>query len=199
MSFPFLPKELKNKDQPYLAVVTPDFDGKSIESETESVGHISCYTKDGEQPGIFAPQLVPRYLDYSAVVRWLNYCRSHHKILCSSKETQLPQLKLIDCNSLSVTPTPPSSPYAALSYVWDRSEHSSCNVNTVCTDTTYTLSTSLPKVISDGIVVTKVLGLQYLWVDKFCIDRENPNEKHDQISRMDAVYKRAEITIIAAA
>jgi Heterokaryon incompatibility protein (HET) len=56
-----------------------------------------------------------------------------------------------------------------------------------------------PKVISDGMIVTKTLGLQYLWVDKFCIDQENPNEKHDQISRMDAVYKRTEITIIAAA
>jgi Heterokaryon incompatibility protein (HET) len=199
MSFPFLPKELKNKDQPYLAVVPPDFDGKSIESETERVSHIFCYTKDAEQPGIFAPQVVPRCLDYSAVVRWLNYCRSHHKRLCSSKETQLPGSKLIDCNSLSVTPAPPSSLYAALSYVWGRSEHSSCNLNAVCTDATYTLPTSLPKVISDGIIVTKALGLQYLWADKFCIDQENPNEKHDQISRMDVVYKRAETTIIAAA
>jgi hypothetical protein len=136
LSFLFLPKELKNKDQPYLAVGPPDFDGKSIKSKTERVGHIFCYTKDGEQPGIFAPQVVPRYLDYSAVVRWLNYCRSHQRRLCSSKGTQLPGLKLIDCKSLSVTLAPPLSPYAALSYVWGRSEHSSCNVNAVCTDAT---------------------------------------------------------------
>jgi Heterokaryon incompatibility protein (HET) len=134
------------------------------------------------------------------VVRWLNYCRSHHKRLCcSSKETQFLGLKVIDCNSLSVIPAPPSCPYVALSYVWGHSKRSSCNVNAMCMDAAYTLPSPLPNVISDGITVTKALGLQYLWVDKFCIDQENSNEKHDQISRMDAIYKRAEITIIAAA
>jgi Heterokaryon incompatibility protein (HET) len=171
MSFRSLPKKLRNRDQPYLAVVPPDFDGQSIESETEMVGHIFCYTKDGKETGIFAPQVLP-LLDYPGVVRWLNYCRSHHKRLCSSNETQLPGSKLIDCNSLSVTPAPPSSPYAALSYVWGRSKHSNRNVDAVCTDPAYTPPPSLPKVISDGITVTKALGLQYLWVGKFCTDQE---------------------------
>jgi Heterokaryon incompatibility protein (HET) len=136
------------------------------------VGHIFCYTKDGKEKGIFAPQVLPLHLDYPGVVRWLNYCRSHHKRLCSSNETQLPGSKLIDCNSLSVTPAPPSSPYAALSCVWGRSKHSNC-MWMQCAQIQHTRQPpSLPKVIPDGITVTKALGLQYLWVGKFCTDQE---------------------------
>ncbi|KAK5296149.1 hypothetical protein LTR55_000654 [Exophiala xenobiotica] len=57
----------------------------------------------------------------------------------------------------------------------------------------------LPRSIQDAIAVTKGIGLRYLWVDRFCIDQRNPDEKHYQIQNMDTVYSGAEITIVAAA
>lgn len=47
--------------------------------------------------------------------------------------------------------------------------------------------------------VTRQLGLQYLWVDRYCIDQENKQEKHILISTMDEIYRQSEVTIIAAA
>jgi hypothetical protein len=38
-----------------------------------------------------------------------------------------------------------------------------------------------------------------LWVDRYCIDQADPQEKHNLISQMDKVYRGAELTIIAAA
>jgi hypothetical protein len=57
----------------------------------------------------------------------------------------------------------------------------------------------LPRSIQDAVAVTKGIGLRYLWVDRFCIDQRNPDEKHHQIQNMDTVYSGAEITIVAAA
>jgi hypothetical protein len=56
-----------------------------------------------------------------------------------------------------------------------------------------------PKVIHDSIQATTQLGLDYLWVDKFCIDQEDENLKHETIMKMDRIYAAAEITIVAAA
>ncbi|KAK2754953.1 hypothetical protein CKAH01_05967 [Colletotrichum kahawae] len=51
----------------------------------------------------------------------------------------------------------------------------------------------------DAITLTKLLGYQYLWVDKYCIDQSNVSELSDQISKMDLIYNNAEATIVAAA
>jgi hypothetical protein len=61
------------------------------------------------------------------------------------------------------------------------------------------LSGDLPDTIEDAITVTRNLGFQYLWIDRYCIDQQNEKEASAQIRQMDLVYKNAEITIIAAA
>jgi len=40
--------------------------------------------------------------------------------------------------------------------------------------------------------------MKYLWVDRLCIDQDNPEEKHYLISKMGLIYEGAELTIIAA-
>jgi hypothetical protein len=46
--------------------------------------------------------------------------------------------------------------------------------------------------------MTKGLGISYIWVDKYCIDQENAEQKQEQIPIMGQIYERAEVTIIAA-
>ncbi|KAH3972182.1 hypothetical protein HBI18_113720 [Parastagonospora nodorum] len=85
----------------------------------------------------------------------------------------------------------PGTPYVCLSYVWGNScvaEHHSKKVPAV-----------LPKTIEDAMYVTLQLGISYLWVDRYCIDQKNAAEKHRLITNMDAVYRGATLTIIAAA
>jgi Heterokaryon incompatibility protein (HET) len=47
--------------------------------------------------------------------------------------------------------------------------------------------------------VTVSLGMEYLWVDRYCIDQSNKQNKHRQIQQMDLIYSAAQLTIIAAA
>jgi Heterokaryon incompatibility protein (HET) len=191
-SLHYCPKERKTKDQAFLAIV-PETAGDEVHDQTRRVGLLFSLNPQDDRSDIFTPQIVPLLLDYSIVKRWLKYCKTHHKTLCNLERDQSINLKLIDCTSLSIVSPSELPSYAALSYVWGRSSIS-----------TYThgrkiIASSLPNVISDAIIVTKELGLNFLWVDKLCIDQNNPETKHDQISHMDFVYRSAEVTIVAAA
>jgi hypothetical protein len=102
---------------------------------------------------------------------------------------QLLGLKLIDCENKSssgveeVVEAPGNADYAALSYVWGNTAG----------------QTSYAQTVSDAINVTKQLGLRYLWVDKYCIPKDNEEEQKRQISKMDLIYGRAYVTLVASA
>ncbi|PMD31737.1 hypothetical protein L207DRAFT_408633, partial [Hyaloscypha variabilis F] len=55
-----------------------------------------------------------------------------------------------------------------------------------------------PAIISDGMKATLRIGLRYLWADKYCINQNDPGDKHKQIRQMDKIYANAKVTIIAA-
>ncbi|KAF2503056.1 HET-domain-containing protein [Lophium mytilinum] len=57
----------------------------------------------------------------------------------------------------------------------------------------------LPRTISDAIVLCRLLNESHLWVDSLCIIEEEGDEKESQIMHMDSIYRRADLTIIAAA
>jgi hypothetical protein len=86
-----------------------------------------------------------------------------------------------------------SCAYVALSYVWgppskDDAEYVFPN-----------LPAQLPPTIEDAIKVTKRLGIQYLWIDRYCINQNDPEDKMRQILQMGAIYSSAQLTIVAAA
>jgi hypothetical protein len=188
----YCPKALKSRDQAFLAVV-PENAGDEAHDHTRRVGLLFSTSPEDDQSNIFTPQIVPSLVDYSIIKQWLDYCKNHHKVLCGLEGDQSLNLKLIDCASLSIVCPSELPPYVALSYVWGR------NALSTYTKGGRIVPGSLPNVISDAITVTKELGLNFLWVDKLCIDQDNPDTKHDQISHMDFVYRSAEITIVAAA
>lgn len=95
------------------------------------------------------------------------------------------RLKVIDCHSLEIISAPPQASYVALSYVWGSSHHPHKSM--------------FSRTIRDATVVAKGLRYVYLWVDKHCIEQENDDDKHHQISQMDLVYQAADLTIVAAA
>lgn len=137
--------------------------------------------------GIWGRQIGPQ-LDFTLPRMWLSFCRQIHGELCMAKKKVVPvveNFKVIDC-----AVDPPAiiarswlEPYVALSYVWGSSQ----------------LEHSWPRVIQDAVEVTRGVGFRHLWVDRYCIDQNNPVEKDYLISRMTAVYAGAELTIIAAA
>lgn len=105
----------------------------------------------------------------------------------------LPGLLVLDCMSKKVVPAGLSSDYVALSYVWGPPK---CNGKGFEMDLSRRV---LPQTVEDAMNVVQVLGFRYLWVDRYCIDNSEPQQKHHVINNMDTIYKSATLTIIAAA
>ncbi|KAH8885005.1 HET-domain-containing protein [Thozetella sp. PMI_491] len=59
------------------------------------------------------------------------------------------------------------------------------------------LPENVPLTIQDAIQVTRDLGYSCLWVDKYCINQEDEEEKLQQCSRMGDIYSGSDLTIFA--
>jgi hypothetical protein len=56
---------------------------------------------------------------------------------------------------------------------------------------------SLPKTIQDAFVITRKLGMRYIWVDRFCIVQDDPADWKSEAAKMASVYENAVFTIAA--
>lgn len=144
------------------------------------------------------PQIVSPVFDVSLAKSWLRACDRHHPECIIDHDLQMPKTRLIDCTTRKIVPAcdyaidgPPR--FVALSYVWGPAQH----MTTLTEDDN--LPSKLPLTLQDAMTVTEALGFQYLWIDQFCIDQSDDEDKDRQIRHMDLIYKHADITIIAAA
>jgi hypothetical protein len=202
-SFKRLPKELKSRDVPHLAVIGLNTSSRSI-SEIGTRRAICLGSANKHNP-VFTPQIISSKVDYNVIRTWLECCQTLHRSLCTKTQAKTRPLRFIDCTSLppSLVAAPQNSPYLALSYTWG-SQNSRCSaVSTAPAEFRRSIMSPIilcpPKTVSDAIIVTKELGFRYLWVDAYCIDQGSKQEKASQIHIMDEIYGSAELTIVAAA
>lgn len=140
---------------------------------------------------------VNQSIDCNIPKSWIEHCRSTHD-RGEPREVRvlLDSHSYIDCNTRQVVPAHDNQ-YTALSYVWGDPVTSDGLVTNPIVSSA--LPEILPRVIEDAIAVTLALGYRYLWVDRYCISSQDASLKHQQISKMDQVYKHAEVTLISAA
>jgi len=162
----------------------------------DDVGHLFCVKGDEPHESLFTPGMLRQSAALPLVNRWLDFCTAHHST-CRERGSQVAGLKLLDCETHEVVSAPANACYVALSYVWgttsSRSETSPLEFDGNCK-----IVPRITKTILNAAAAANHLGYKYLWVDKLCIDQDNAEEKHHQISQMDAVYGSADLTIIAA-
>lgn len=130
-------------------------------------------------------------LDLNMVRSMLHDCRDKHDGKCQPIPLDGVVLRLIDCKSRKIIRSSSNENYICLSYVWGQ-HHTSTAPGRDPME-------SLPKTIEDAMFVALRLGIPFLWVDKYCIDQENPQEKLDIIRKMDRIYSGAQLTVIASA
>ncbi|KAF3058642.1 hypothetical protein GL218_05372 [Daldinia childiae] len=139
--------------------------------------------------------------DSQLALDWISQCRHLNETGCCPSTQPFHDLYLIDCHKRTVVAVKEQTEYVALSYVWGEpnNEDTAYCLHHGEDGNSLLLPDTLPLVVTDAIIVTKRLGFQYLWVDKFCIAQHQSEVKHRQIMHMDAVYANSELTIIAAA
>jgi hypothetical protein len=130
----------------------------------------------------------PRNL--SLVKSWIDECQENHLKCCENIRPFAFPLKVIHCASRQLCFIEPSTPYACLSYVWGRLTDVESDIPG--------LPPCLPKTIEDALHVALRLDIPYLWVDRYCIDQNDDSEKFHLITKMDAIYRSARLTVVAA-
>ncbi|KAH7065872.1 heterokaryon incompatibility protein-domain-containing protein [Paraphoma chrysanthemicola] len=142
-------------------------------------------------------RISPNLPDFQTMRLWISQCKADHQENCQTNGYGTVPKVLIDCQrrTLCTRESQPRSnakmPYVCLSYVWGPEEATHVVGGG-------TLPVNLPRTITDAIDVTLKIGFKYLWVDRYCIDQNDANAKHDAIRNMDMIYQGAELTIIAA-
>ncbi|KAF2083676.1 HET-domain-containing protein, partial [Saccharata proteae CBS 121410] len=106
-------------------------------------------------------------------------------------------MRLINCTNRTLEPAAPDKKYAALSYVWGSPKEAP----TSQARSPFRVGDRImvmERTIEDALLVALEMGLDYIWVDRYCINQSDPS-KHRQIRQMDTIYNNAELTIVAAA
>jgi hypothetical protein len=129
---------------------------------------------------------------------WLEHCDKEHNITCAKPHClTIPFFKVINCSNGRICEVSGAEPYAALSYVWGASTDDG-STDDKRLQVFKGNHVDFPRTIKDAMSVTARLGLEYLWVDRYCIDQSNDEQRHSLISNMHRIYSGAHVTIIAA-
>ncbi|KAK4442025.1 heterokaryon incompatibility protein-domain-containing protein [Podospora aff. communis PSN243] len=88
--------------------------------------------------------------------------------------------------------------YAALSYCWGTTQNIKTTAATMDAFKRGIPISKLPKTMRDAVVVTKRLGIQYLWIDALCIIQDSPSDWELESAQMGAIYRDATLVISAS-
>ena len=103
-------------------------------------------------------------------------------------------IRLTDCNDESPVL------YAALSYCWGGPKANKLQTTRATVASRYEGFDfrRLPRTLKDAVTTTRALGLDYLWVDCFCIIQDDEDDKNREIAKMSRIYGNSTVTISAA-
>jgi hypothetical protein len=143
---------------------------------------------------------------YPHIHRWIDHCNTHHE-KCRPDMLQRSPDWVIDVANRCIVPGETVDAYVALSYVWEKDTASHPERNKLFQSNISILRQPgaleggtdlyLPCIIKDAIKLVHGLGMNYLWVDCFCIVQDAPDIRA-KVEQMDEVYSHAYFTIVAA-
>ena len=87
--------------------------------------------------------------------------------------------------------------YVALSHCWGAGPLLTTSSGTLKQHRKQILWDSLPRLFQDAVIVTRRLGLRFLWVDALCIVQDNRKDWETQSSHMSDIYEGAYVTLAA--
>ena len=107
--------------------------------------------------------------------------------------TDLPSIRLIEPKGNI------KEQYAALSHCWGDSTHFTTTSTNLPDRLNIIPDADLPKTFADAVLITRKLGLRYLWIDSLCIVQNNAEDWARESAVMGQLYHNAFITISASA
>ncbi|CAO2648343.1 Nn.00g076100.m01.CDS01 [Neocucurbitaria sp. VM-36] len=146
---------------------------------------------------------------FRTAIRWLEECVKTHHTLCPTfgSPTGPPKLphRVLDVN-LSGTQnvrllqtTNEKGYYASLSHCWGGQQPLTTTLDTLENRQQGIKWERLPKTFQEAVVVTRVFGIQYLWIDSLCIIQDDDKDWQVQSAQMANIYQNSIITFAGSA
>ncbi|KAH6662760.1 hypothetical protein B0J14DRAFT_610135 [Halenospora varia] len=142
---------------------------------------------------------------------WLHTCLTSHERCGKANNPSLMALLPSRVINVSISSDPGSvrlctgsaqqGIYFTLSYRWNQTEDASFQTTTL-KELQYKEAIrieALPKVMQDAISITRIFGVQYLWIDALCIIQDSPDDWKREAKEMATIYKNSLLTIAVAA
>jgi hypothetical protein len=104
-----------------------------------------------------------------------------------------PSVRLVKVSDIAVRPIR----YVCLSYCWGGPQPEMTVASRVASYLGGIDTAAFPMTVLDAVRVTLSLGLQYMWVDAFCIVQDSGHEKNVELNKMSSIYAGAVCTICA--
>lgn len=130
-------------------------------------------------------------------------CIQNHA-LCRLEKTLLPtrviDVGTVEDSRLRLFETQGSmfGQYTALSYCWGGNQPLKTTSANIKDKTDGLLFSELPLTIADAVLVTRSLGVQYLWVDALCIIQDSVEDWERESEQMATIYEKAHLVIAAS-
>jgi hypothetical protein len=135
--------------------------------------------------------------------KWGTLCENAHpEMIDHCIDRKRSGLRLIDVHENLIVEIKGPCRYVCLSYVWGRINQPQYNSKTKdAFQAPNGLNSEIlvfPRTIRDAMLVTKRLGINYIWIDALCIQQDDEQDKAAIIADMGAIYSNAIFTIVAS-
>ncbi|OTB06896.1 hypothetical protein M426DRAFT_9322 [Hypoxylon sp. CI-4A] len=192
------------------------WDGKSSSSSTSPTCLIRTTTPVDvfTLPGDAAEDLIwnrpinskPGSLENLALARsWLHTCLTSHQLYPKPSLRFIPERMLhVSFDSLSqvyavricLDKTP--AHYVALSYCWGGDQPYKTTKARMTSGQFNLAWENIPKTLQDAIKITIDLGLEYIWIDSYCIIQDDDDDFALQMVDVPSIYAHSTVTIAAS-
>ncbi|OLN92774.1 hypothetical protein CCHL11_06733 [Colletotrichum chlorophyti] len=141
--------------------------------------------------------------NFALAREWLSSCRNSHVNCLSHTLRQLPT-RVIDVGELQndenvrlFLTNGMKADYIALSHCWGGAISPLLTAQTLMPFQTSIAISDLPANFRDAIIITRQLGIRYLWIDSLCIQQDSKSDWEVESKKMGTVYRNSTITISA--
>jgi hypothetical protein len=135
--------------------------------------------------------------------QWVQDCLHMHPQCSRADDMPLPT-RVVDVGPESEAASPRllvtrgrSGKYVTLSHCWGTSYRVTLTKNNLPKFEEAILLNKLPKTFQDAIQLTRLLGVQYLWIDALCIVQDDQNDWKRESAAMCSVFENAIFSISA--
>ncbi|KAF5025124.1 hypothetical protein F66182_2825 [Fusarium sp. NRRL 66182] len=146
---------------------------------------------------------------FDRVRGWIKTCKEKHTV-CSEAEAatarRLPK-RVVDIgpdtnDGIRIVEHDNSTqqadePYIALSHCWGRTQHLVSLTSTLGQWKQNIPFARLAKTFQDAVVISRELGIRYVWIDSLCIVQDDAKDWETEAAKMASIYNGAELVLAA--